>query len=443
MRVSKNKVIYLKDNSSKSILVTQECEDIRLLANQTIKDLVHNNPGLLVYPQCLNDCNDYLKKQYILSEYESVDSTQRRIMHISTGNIIGFIGSANTNISICSRFTENSEPHKDFFLHYMLQKVLSINLFNLNHSFSTEDQVFNFLLLLFPTFLKEAVAQGIYKKYVSRQRNDANIRGTIDISRHINHNIPFNGRVAYKSREICYDNNVTELIRHCIEYISSTDFGKAILSIDKETIEAINQIKTATSSYSRNNRSAVIHSNSRLVNHPFYTKYRDLQKLCIRILEHQKLKYGENDHKISGIMFDASWLWEEYMAILLPSFEHPQNRKGSGMIYLAKNNFFQRYPDFYKGKIGGVVLDAKYKHNIDRDDEHQIISYMYRLQSKVGGFLLPSDSETSPKSFSMLGYGNDMQIHYLEIPQNAQTFSDFSKQIRKNEDKFITELNQV
>lgn len=436
-------MIYLKDNSSRTILVTKECEDIRLFANQTIETLIRDNPGLLIYPQCLSDCNDDLKKQYILSEYESEDSTQHRIMHLSTGNIIGFIGSANTNISICSRFTGNSGLRKDFFLHYMLQKVLSINLFNLNHSFSIEDQVFDFLLFLFPIYLKDAITQGIYKEYVSMQRNDANIRGVIDIRHHINHNIPFNGRVAYKSREICYDNNLTQLIRHCIEYISSSDFGKAILSIDKETIEGVNQIKAATSSYSKNHRSAVIRSNSRFINHPFYTKYRDLQKLCIRILEHQNLKYGESNHKICGIMFDASWLWEEYLATLLPSFEHPQNRKSSGMIYLAKNNSLQRYPDFYKGKIDGIVLDAKYKYKIDRNDEHQIISYMYRLKSKIGGFILPSDSEALKKSFSLLGYGNDMQIHFLEIPQDAQTFSDFSKQIRKNEDKFIDDINQA
>ena len=97
-------------------------EDIRLFANQTIETLIRDNPRLLIYPQCLSNCNDDLKKQYILSEYESVDSTQHRIMHISTGNIIGFIGSANTNISICSRFTGNSELREDFFLHYMLSK---------------------------------------------------------------------------------------------------------------------------------------------------------------------------------------------------------------------------------------------------------------------------------------------------------------------------------
>lgn len=203
----------MTDNSNKTIRITQDCEDIRLLANQTIESLVNNNPGLLVYPQCLKNCEDDLNRQYILSEYEHVDQDQQRYMNISTGNIIGFIGTSSTDVSICSRFTGNDGLGQDFFLHYMLQRVLSINLFNLDHSISTEDQAFDFLILLFPTFLKDAVAQGIYKEYVSVQRNNANVRGVIDINRHLKRNVPFNGCIAYRSREISYDNSVTQIIR--------------------------------------------------------------------------------------------------------------------------------------------------------------------------------------------------------------------------------------
>ena len=46
------------------------------------------------------------------------------------------------------------------------------------------------------------------------------MRGTIDINRHLKLNLPFNGRVAYRTREFSHDNHVTELIRHTIEYIS-------------------------------------------------------------------------------------------------------------------------------------------------------------------------------------------------------------------------------
>lgn len=436
-------MVHLKDNSSKTIRITQDCEDIRLLANQTIESLVNNNPGLLVYPQCLKDCDDDLKKQYILSEYENVSQDQHRYMNISTGNVIGFIGTSSTDVSICSRFTGNDGLGQDFFLHYMLQRVLSINLFNLDHSISTEEQAFDFLILLFPTFLKDAVAQGIYKEYVSVQRNDANVKGVIDIKRHLNRNIPFNGCVAYNSREISYDNSVTQLIRHTIEYISVSEFGKAVLSSDKETIEAINQIKAATPSYSRNGRPSIIRANSKLVRHPFFTKYQDLQKICIRILRHQKIKYGVNDSRINGILFDASWLWEEYLAKLLPTFQHPQNRKSTGGICLAQNNALLRFPDFYKGESCGIVLDAKYKHDISRDDEHQVISYMYRLKSKVGGFLLPKEYSIQRLSYSLLGYGNKLNIHYLQIPQTVTSYKEFTEEMHKSETLFLSEISNL
>lgn len=433
-------MIHLIDNSNKTLRITQECEDIRLIANQTIESIVNNNPGLLIYPQCLKDCDDDLKQQLIFSESEHIGQDQLRYMKISTRNMVGFIGTPSTDISICSRFTGNDGLGQDYFLHYMLQRVLSINLFNLDHSTSSEEQAFDFLILLFPTFLKDAVAQGIYKEYSSVKRNDANVKGVIDINRHINKNIPFNGSVAYNSREISYDNSVTQLVRHTIEFISTSSFGKALLSSDKETIEAISQIKAATPSYSRNDRPAVIRANAKRVNHPFFTKYLDLQKICIRILRHQKIKYGVSDSRINGIMFDASWLWEEYLAKILPAFEHPQNRKGIGRICLAANNSLQRYPDFYKGEINGVVLDAKYKHDISRDDEHQVISYMYRLKSKIGGFLLPKESSAAVVSYALLGYGNNLNLHYLQIPQSAQSFKEFSDLMHTYEESFIAKL---
>ena len=436
-------MILLKDNSTKVIRITPECEDIRLFANQTIESIVNSNPGLLIYPQSLRDCEDTLKQQYILSEYETVNGAQQRFMHVSTGNLVGFIGTSLTNVSICSRFAENESIGRDYFIHYMLQKVLSINLFNLNHSISTEDQVFDFLLLLFPKLLKDAVAQGIYKEYISIQRNDANIKGVINICRHLKQNIPFRGTVAYNSREISYDNNVTQLIRHTIEYISSSDFGKSILSLDKDTIEAVNQIKAATKSYSRNSRLSIIRENARSVNHPFFTRYNDLQKLCLRILRHQKMKYGSKDSKINGILFDVSWLWEEYLAELLPSFCHPQNRKKRGAICLAAKNSLQRYPDFYMNDSDGIVLDAKYKRNVTRDDEHQVISYMYRLKSRLGGFILPCEYHPEKVSFSLLGYGNSLQIFNMQIPQACDSFASFCEQMQLFENTFKSEISKL
>ena len=82
----------------------------------------------------------------------------------------------------------------------MLRRVAQISLFHLDHT-TDQDDGFDFLIYLFPNLLNKAISQGVYKKYVTRRYNDANVRGVIDINRHIRYNEPFNGRVSYTTRE--------------------------------------------------------------------------------------------------------------------------------------------------------------------------------------------------------------------------------------------------
>ena len=436
-------MINLVDNTPTFFPLTQETEGLRMIANQQIGSLIDQHPDLLVFPQCLDDCADDLKDQMIFSEYDSYNQSGERQMNIAPTNMVGFIGVQDTSVSICSRFSPKEGLGKDYFLHYLLQKALSVNLFNLESNYSEDDQIFDFLLLLFPGMLKQALNQGIYKEYQTFSRNDSNVKGTIDVARHLRTNSPFNGNVSYRSREISYDNNITELIRHTIEYINSSQFGKSILRSDAETTECIAQIVSATPSYIKGNRSHIIQVNKKSASHPYYTKYKPLQKLCLRILRHQKIKYGEDSQKIYGILFDMSWLWEEYMSKILPEFTHPQNRKKKGAIYLGTHKAMERYPDLYKGEANGVVLDAKYKRNVDRNDEHQVITYMYRLQSVYGGFLMPQSDSYGSICTDLLGYGFQLGHHYFLVPQEANCYSDFVKKIEANEKTFYSEIQKV
>ena len=61
--------------------------------------------------------------------------------------------------------------------------------------------------------------KGIYKIYVRNEYNDSNVKGTIDINRHIKMNTPFLGNISYSQREFSYENYVIQLIRHTIEFI--------------------------------------------------------------------------------------------------------------------------------------------------------------------------------------------------------------------------------
>ncbi len=196
--------------------------------------------------------------------------------------MVGFIGRNNTHLTIHSRFTDWGK--EDFFLHYMLQKVAKVNLLNLHHTMN-EDGVFDFLLYLFPLYLKNALGQGMFRQYVTHKYNDTNIRGSIDVSRHIKYNEPFNGAIAYTTREYSYDNYITQLIRHTIEHLYKIG-GEDILNIDIETKHAVSQIVSATPSYVANELHSIINKNITPLAHPYYSEYTALQRLCLQILRH-------------------------------------------------------------------------------------------------------------------------------------------------------------
>ena len=333
----------------------------------------------------------------------------------------------------------------------MLQKVFAINLFDLKYH-SDEESIFDFLIYLFPAFLKRAMRQGLYKEYQTRGYNDADIKGRIDVARHIRMNVPFAGKVAYSTREYAYDNHVTQLIRHTIEFISNHPYGGGILKNDDLTKDAVSLIKDATPTYSHNERRKVVNQNLRPLSHPYFSEYRHLQHLCMQILRFEEIKYGRNEDEIYGVLFDGAWLWEEYLNTLLKDcgYKHPQNKVLSGRIHLFTDNSGARYPDFYKD---GIVLDAKYKRyedialqRIDGDDLHQVITYMYILSAQYGGLIVPGQhikSGSRPEPKTLKGYGGSMNIYSITVDSPAQNYKDYCTQMSMYEKRFVSLLEQA
>lgn len=434
--------MILRDNTKYSSSDNlEEYLSFNNIANRKISELLDDRGNdLLIYPHSFNQCEDEMGSQCLFTLQTNWKENKCTKAILETGNMVGFIGMNGQSVSIHSRFSKNAE---DFFLHYMLQKVLCINVVNLSHG-TTDEQIFDFLLYLFPKLLKEALAQGIYKEYQRNEYNDANVRGTIDINRHLKTNLPFNSRIAYRTREFSYDNHVTELIRHTIDYIGKTSFGKMLLENDAETHASVAQIISATPRYSRQERDKVIKSNSKIINHPYYFRYTSLQKLCLSILRHEKIKYGTKENKIYGVLFDVSYLWEEYLAFILTKqgFKHPNNKKGTGRIYLAKHKL-PRYPDFYREE-DSFIIDAKYKRETSRDDIHQMITYMYRLKGRNGTFIQPSDRICQKENYDLLGYGTEynstLQTYFYPISQTTNDYRQFVADMALSENMLKAQL---
>ncbi len=415
--------IITTDNHNKHIDSAFDLQNLAKIADVKIKDLkLDDNPNLLVFPRDLHQYGDKISESNIIS----LQGDQ-----ISTGNIMGFVGLGDTQLDIKSRFAQ--DDGRDYFLHYMLQKVFSINLFDIKHT-SNQEQIFDFLLYLFPYYLKKALAQGLFKKYRTFEHNDANIRGVIDVSRHIRQNIPFRGTVAYNTRTHSYDNEITQLIRHTIEFIKTKSSGSVVLNNDLETRQCVSQIVAATPTYKPTLRDKIIGQNHRPVRHPYFSAYTMLQSLCIKILRHESIKFGNEKDKVYGILFDGAWLWEEYLATFLKDFMHPQNRTGKGRKHLFTDNSGYCYPDFYNNEI---VLDAKYKgytdwSKVQGDDLYQVITYMHILNLQRGGFIVPKETANlTPKNLN--GVGGTMNIYGMTVNHEANSFLDYAKAMKNEE----------
>lgn len=408
------------------------------MGGKRLKDVVAENPNILLFPPVLGGHQDGVEDLHICSYSEAYD-------HLYTGNLMGFVGVNNTQVSITSRFASGKE---DYFLHYMLIKVFCPNIFDLKHD-TSKDSAFDFLLYLFPHYFNEAMKQGVFKMYRTFERNDSKVNGTIDISRHIRCNIPFKGTIAYRTREFSLDNPITQLIRHTIEFLKTSPIGHSLLK-GKDTQDNVRIIIDNTSSYCASDRRKVIASNRKTLHHPYFTKYTVLQKLCISILQHEELKYGSDKNKIHGILFDGAWLWEEYLNTLFKplGITHAENKAENHKIYLFKENKYVRYPDFFIDNR--IVIDAKYKHlgytDIARDDIHQIITYLHVLKAKGTYLAYPIDNneESDIRNIgSLKGFGGEVGLIGLKIPQNASCLSDFHDVISKEEAIVINKLSQL
>lgn len=416
----------------RSFFIDNNCSDddiqnLRKIADVKIKDLsFEDNPNLLIFPRDLNCHGDKISESNIISMNHRDE--------ISTSNIMGFIGINETQIDIKSRFAKDDGA--DYFLHYMLQKVFAINLFDIKHS-SNKENIFDFLVYLFPYFLKKALAQGVFKKYQKNEYNDARVRGSIDFNRHMKYNIPFRGNVAYNVKEHSHDNELTQLIRHTIEFIKTKKHLSFILNNDLETKECVAQINMATPSYNMRERNFIINKNLRLLYHPYYSAYTALQKICLQILRHKTIKFGKEKDKVYGVLFDGAWLWEEFLFTILKDygFKHPKNKDVSGgfrMFRDAKSdddiddNYRRLYPDFYKDDF---VIDAKYKHlesGVGREDLYQLVTYMYCKKATNGAYIYPcKDKNIKAFKYQLVGYEGFINVVPFYVPQSANSYEEF------------------
>lgn len=432
------KLLKIKDNCRHKKVYFSEISNLTgKIADKSLGQLERD--GLFVFPSSVKEAEDITPEQMILQTF---NDTYR------AGNVMGFIGYGDERLIIESRFCGGGE---DFFFQYLLERVVDFpNIVDLKSDAYQHNRLFNFLLFLFPHYLKVALRKGVFKKYIRCRYNDGNVKGSIDIMRHIEENTPFLGNVAYNQREFSCDNCVMELVRHTIEYIKQKPYGNRLLIKVRDEVKLIME---TTPRYESHKRQKIIELNRKnAVSHAYFREYLALQRLCLLILCHQKHQIGFGSRQIYGILFDGAWLWEEYINSLVGKiFYHPKNKGKVGAQRLFGGNIGLIYPDFIsRNSDTRIIADAKYKpiDNIGNQDYLQVLAYMFRFDAKNGYYLYPKAKEADAVKLR-LNRGSTYEANVcpredisitklgLKIPINEPNYDSFVSSMKIAEQEIL------
>ena len=352
---------------------------------------------------------------------------------VRTSNLVGFLECNGLTISIGSRF--DSEDGSSFFLPYLIARTLHIPPLELDWE---QVSAYDLLPLLFPAALTRALGSG-FKRNLASGLVSGRASGR---------------KVTSVSSQLSADNAVTQLVRHTIELIRSKPALAPLLAVNASVVSAVRQIELATPSFRSSALVSVVKANRAPCSAP---AYRPLQQLCLKLLTafDPSLSLSLEPDQVYGVLFDISYLWEEYLATLLEpvGFEHPRNKTGVGAVYLDRDQSFLAYPDFYRLSSestvaeprADLVLDAKFKrydtYAPARDDIVQMLSYLHVLKAPRALLLCPTQrADPLVSHYEFCGLGGTVDVAFLPIPTQAESFADFCMQMAQAEAELLASL---
>ena len=405
-----------------------------------------------------------------------------------TQKYIGLLRVKDKTIYIGSRFDKDNGEN-NFFTNYILSKALSVKglLFpEMQPNMGLDRMMEQLLAIVFVNQIRVAQKRGLFRMYRTFERNDEKVRGKIDVSRHINLNPLFNGKIAYSYREYTADNDINRLIFTAFSMLEKKYkvFMKGLLNSNRSVRECMMQMGNIVQQASQQEIRKLLRRKNQKIRHSVYKEWEAVRQTAVLILQHMGVNVARSDkNTINGILVDMTEMWELYLESILKGVgEEVFGELKAQDIYrvLCDNN--KEYneedgrrdfkPDFYWKKEEDVlfVADAKYKNSWEkiaknelihskkdkwrepefdvREDVFQVMSYMYTLDCRHGAVICPVTVEAAKSPLHCrytISKKTDDKFHLfaLAIPQNCKNYDDFKAQMKESETNLREALAEV
>ena len=275
-----------------------------------------------------------------------------------------------------------------------------------------DNLVMRMLYMHFILKLEKLSILGLPKSYV-RVEHHQKFKGQIDINRYIKKDVPFQGKISSKSYEQEYVQEIVDVL-----YTALNEVEKSFKeSVTKRVFQTRNLLMHYANRQFVNEEIITKALNHKVLQNSLYSEFKVTLEIASFIIHHTfNIKY-KNNKLLTGLVFDVSLLWENYLYKLLKeNFENDGwNVIHEDELNVYKNNFYARrmLPDIVMKKDNKVIVfDAKSKSmtfekglgngergDLDRNDFFQVNTYMtyYNKQKNLeviaGGLLYPIGRE--------------------------------------------------
>jgi len=456
-----HKTLALKDNErlGKGIDVTRAEYD----AIVKIRNVARADSAYLVRSEGVVGKDLSSTGPFIDIDIDAVDTTgwdgdKKRTVWLRTYNLVGVLTYKDVTVEVGSRFDNGS---KQQFLIAMLHNAFAVYPKDLSAQVNTEGPLTIMLIIALAHYLEVAWGQGLPRQYVERSYNNSAFRGRLDLTAHLKHNIPFQGRIAHRSSEYSHDNPLLWLIRCCLDTIDVrypgiwnqvTKGNSGILSARRAIIES-------TPSYARFIQHDLAKVCVKPITHPLYSAYEPVRRVCCQILQEEGVSPfdGQEEDEVKGILFDCAWLWESFVYRRLLS-----RRSSMGFSWLDKTlqkeglRIFQDnpspsyYPDFLS-LSKRVVFDAKYKVHLQdnnslggcNSDIYQVTTYLFLNSCRIGGLVYPADDGKPCRRYFYERKGDEkLEFWYLPFSIPDTSSDNFFAEFEERCEKWIADLEK-
>jgi 5-methylcytosine-specific restriction enzyme subunit McrC len=319
--------------------------------------------------------------------------------YISPQQWIGIISTPKVSIEILPKITdeENYDFIKEKLIH-MLQVCYDIPLRkNVDARITYGKQGFlDILVAIFLRELEKQIKSGLIRTYQKITKNLPAIKGSIDLTKHINKNMIASNRFVCEFSSLTNDNLLNQTIKYTLTLLNNLvihqsnklNIRKLLSYFDTVSLRMIKPGDLKNIHFNRNS-----------------SRYKEVIEYCRLFIEGNSLQLKSGEVKVSLMLFDMNKLFEKY---IYRSYNKVFRGKVSyqySKSYLLKTSNDQKkvqlQPDMliHKDDTERVIIDTKWKNVnfAEEKDLYQMNAYLTIIPDIREGILLYPKSQKNDK----------------------------------------------